>query len=160
MLTGFGDALRQTGPLVNQFFRLALTRICVARTIGLTALPKAQGFPRGLRRIFEVTICFCTKHGRQPCEKVSKTLFDAFKNGGNISRIVRDFSFLMEDLEWPFYGLREEVEHLSEVCVDGGFTIQSDERLNEVLGRITVMCFACLKEAMNGAPLPAKEDGP
>ena len=43
--------------------------------------------------------------------------------------------------------------------MNGDFIVQSDERLNEVLGRITVMCGSCLKEAMNGAPLPVKEGG-
>jgi len=106
-----------------------------------------------------MTICFCEKHGRQPCEKVSKVLFDAFRNGHDISKNIRDFSFVIEDFEWPFYGLQEEIGQLPEICVNGDFLVQSEERLGEVLRRVTVMCLSCLKEAMNGAPLPVKEDG-
>lgn len=107
-----------------------------------------------------MTICFCKKHGRQPCAKVSKFLFDEFANGSDISKKIRDFSFVIEDLEWPFYGLQDEVAQLPEACVNGDFIVESDERLNEVLRRITVMCGSCLKEAMNGASLPVKEGGP
>ena len=49
---------------------------------------------------------------------------------------------------------------LPEMCVRGDFIVQSDERLSEVLERITVMCLACLKGAMLGAILPVKEGGP
>lgn len=106
-----------------------------------------------------MTICFCKKHGRQPCEKVSEVLYEEFKNGRDISKKIRDFSFVIEDLEWPFYGLQEEIEQLPEMCVNGDFLLQNEERLNAVLKRITVMCLACLKEAMHGAPLPVKESG-
>jgi len=107
-----------------------------------------------------MTICFCEKHGRQPCEKVSKILYDAFRNNDDISGKVRDYSFVIEDFEWPFYGLQEEAEQLRETCINGNFIFQSEERLNEVLDRLTIICLACLKEAMNGAPLPVKESGP
>ena len=33
-----------------------------------------------------MTICFCKKHGRQPCEKVSEVLYEEFKNGRDISK--------------------------------------------------------------------------
>jgi hypothetical protein len=108
----------------------------------------------------KMTMCFCEKHGPQPCEKVSKILYDEFRNGNDLSKNIRDFSFFIEDLEWPFYGLQEEIEQLPEVCVNGDFIIQSEERLNEVLGRITIICIACLKDAINGAPFPVKEGGP
>lgn len=106
-----------------------------------------------------MTICICEKHGRQPGEKVSNVLYDEFKSGLDISKRMRDFSFIIEDCEWPFYGLEEEVEQLPENCLNGNFIVQSEERLNYVLQRITVMCVACLKEAMNGASLPVKEGG-
>lgn len=104
-----------------------------------------------------MTICFCEKHGTQPCEKVSKILYEEFLHGNDISERIRDFSFMIEDLEWPFYGLQEEVDQLPEICVNGDFIINSEERLNAVLDRITIICIACLKEAMNGSPLPVKE---
>jgi hypothetical protein len=107
-----------------------------------------------------MTICFCEKHGQQACEKVSKILYEEFINGHDISKKIRDFSFFIEDLEWPFYGLQAEIEQLPEACVNGDFIVQSEERLNKVLERITIICFACLKEAMHGAPLPVKEGGP
>lgn len=107
-----------------------------------------------------MTICVCEQHGRQPCEKVSKVLYDEFRIGHNISERVRDFSFVIEDFEWPLYGLQEETEQLPEGCVNGNFIFQSEERLNDALGRLTIICLACLKEAMNGAPLPIKEGGP
>lgn len=107
-----------------------------------------------------MTICFCEKHGTQPCEKVSKILYDEFRNGNDISENIRDFAFVIEDLEWPFYGLQAEIEQLSEICVGGDFIVQSEGRLNEDLERITIICIACLKEAMNGAPFPVKEGGP
>jgi hypothetical protein len=106
-----------------------------------------------------MTICFCKKHGRQPCAKVSKFLLDEFRSGGDISKNIENFSFVIEDIEWPFYGLQDEIGQLPEVCVNGGFSVQSDDRLNEVLGRITVMCGSCLKEAMNGMPLPVRKGG-
>lgn len=107
-----------------------------------------------------MTIVICEKHGRQAGEKVSKTLNDEFRNGSEISSKIRDFSFVIEEYECPFYGLQEEVEELPEICAGGDFIIKSDERLSEVLGRITVMCLACLRETMNGAPLPVKRGGP
>jgi hypothetical protein len=107
-----------------------------------------------------MTMVICKKHGTKGGEQVSKILHDEFRNGHDISKRIRDFSFVIEDFECPFYGLQEEIEQLLEVCVNGDFIVQSDERLSEVLGRITVMCISCLKEAMNGAPLPVKEWGP
>jgi hypothetical protein len=107
-----------------------------------------------------MTIIICEKHGRQPGEEVSKFLRGEFRNGRDISKRIRDFSFVMDDCDFPFYGLQEEIEQLPEVCVNGDFLVQSEERLVEVLGRITVICLSCLKEAMNGAPLPVREGGP
>jgi hypothetical protein len=101
----------------------------------------------------------CKKHGPKGGEKVSKLLYDEFKKGHDISRRMRDFSFVIEEYECPFYGLQEEIEQLPEACVNGDFIVQNDERLSEVLGRITVMCISCLKEAMNGEPLPVKGGG-
>jgi hypothetical protein len=106
-----------------------------------------------------MTMCFCEKHGPQPCEKVSKTLYDEFRNGNDISKKIRDFSFVIEDLEWPFYGLQEEVEQIPEDCVNGNFILSNEERLNEVLGRITIICVACLKGALNGEPFSVKKNG-
>lgn len=100
------------------------------------------------------------KHGVQAGETVSKILHAEFINGNDLSKKIRDFSFIMEDYECMFYGLQMEVEQLPETCVGGDFTFQSEPQLNEVLGRITVMCLACLKEAMNGEPLPVKDGGP
>lgn len=97
----------------------------------------------------KMTMVICEKHGWQAGEKVSKILYDAFRNGHDISKKISDFSFVIEDLEWPFYGLQEEVEQLPEICVRGDFIVESDERLSEVLERITVMCIACLKEIEN-----------
>ena len=85
---------------------------------------------------------------------------EEFSKGHDISKKIKDFSFIIEDYECPFYGLQEEVEQLPEVCVNGDFIVQSDERLGEVLERITVMCFSCLKEATNGVRLPVKQSGP
>ena len=107
-----------------------------------------------------MTMVICEKHGWQAGEKVSKVLNEAFRNGRDTSEKIRDFSFIIEDYECPFYGLQEEVEQLPEICLNGDFIVQSDERLNIVLKRITVMCLSCLKEAMNGAPLPVKESKP
>ena len=107
-----------------------------------------------------MTMVICEKHGWQAGEQVSKILRDEFINGHDISEKIRDFAFVIEEYECPFYGLQEEVEQLPEICVRGDFIVQSDERLSEVLERITVMCIACLKEATNGAPLPVKEGGP
>lgn len=104
-----------------------------------------------------MTMCFCEKHGRQLCEKVSKILYNEFRNGYDISKKTREFSFVIEDVEWPFYGLQEEIEELPEVCINGDFIVQSEERLNDVLERITILCLGCLKDAMNGAALPVKE---
>ena len=104
-------------------------------------------------------IIICEKHGRQPGEEVSKFLRDEFRNGHDISKRIRDFLFVMDDCDFPFYGLQEEIEQLPEPCVNGNFIVQSDERLVEVLGGLAVMCLSCLKEAMNGAPLPVKESG-
>jgi hypothetical protein len=106
-----------------------------------------------------MTMCFCERHGWQPCEKVSKSLNDEFRHGHDIAEKIRDFSFIIEDFEWPFYGLQEETEQLPEICAIGDFIFQSEERLNAALGRLTVICLACLKEAMNGAPFPVKEGG-
>lgn len=106
-----------------------------------------------------MTICFCEKHGRQPCEKVSKYLDNELKNGHDISKRLREFAFVIEHFEWPFYGLQEEVEQIPEVCINGNFIVQSEERLNDVLERITILCLGCLKEAMNGAALPVKSSG-
>lgn len=103
-----------------------------------------------------MTICFCKKHGMQPCEKISKILYDEFVKGNDIAGSIRDFSFVIEDLEWPFYGLQEEIYHLPEICVNGSFNIAGEKRLNVVLDRITIICIACLTEAMNGLPLPVK----
>jgi hypothetical protein len=107
-----------------------------------------------------MAMIICKKHGPKGGEKVSEILYDEFRNGRDISKRVRDFSFIIEDLEWPFYGLQEEVEQLPEMCAGGDFIVQNEERLGEVLGRITIMCGSCLKEAMNGAPLPVKDGGP
>lgn len=107
-----------------------------------------------------MTMCFCEKHGWQPGEEVSKFLRSEFIGGQDISRRIRDFSFVIEDVEWPFYGLVEEMEQLPEICTDGDFIIKTDERLSELLRQLTVMCFSCLKEAMDGAPLPVKEGAP
>jgi hypothetical protein len=107
-----------------------------------------------------MTMVICKKHGTKGGEKVSKVLYDEFRNGHDISKMIRDFSFVIEEFECLFYGLQEEIEQLPEACVNGNFIVESDERLNEVLERITVMCISCLKEAMNGAPLPVKEGGP
>lgn len=107
-----------------------------------------------------MSIIICKIHGWQGGEKVSKILNDEFSSGQDIAERVRDFSFIMEDYECPFYGLEEEIEQLPEACVNGDFIIESDERLDEVLARITVMCGSCLKEAMKGAPLPVKDVGP
>ncbi|QBE63632.1 hypothetical protein [Pseudoduganella lutea] len=81
------------------------------------------------------------------------------KDGHDVSTRIREFSFVIEDLEWPFYGLQEEIEQLPEVCINGDFIVQSEDRLNDVLDRITILCLGCLKEAMNGAALPVKESG-
>ena len=102
---------------------------------------------------------FCEKHGWMGGEQVSKLLYEKYRNGQDISESVRDFSFVIDDLDWPFYGLLEEIGQMTEACVGGDFTIESDERLSEVLGRITIICVSCLKEAMHGAPLPVKEGG-
>ena len=99
---------------------------------------------------------FCEKHGHQPCEKASKNLYNELKNGHDISRRLREFAFVIEDFEWQFYGLKEEIEQLPEVRVNGNFIVQSEERLNDVLERITILCLGCLREAMNGAALPVK----
>ena len=107
-----------------------------------------------------MAMVICKKHGSKGGEKVSKILHDEFRNGHDISKKIKDFSFIIEDLEWPFYGLQEEIEQLPEMCVGGDFIVENEERLNEVLGRITIMCGSCLKEAMNGAPLPVKEGLP
>ena len=101
----------------------------------------------------------CKKHGTKGGAKVSKILSDKLRGGHDISKDIRDFSFVIEDLEWPFYGLQEEIEQLQEVCVNGDFIVQTEERLNEVLGRITVVCISCLKEEMHGMPLPVKGNG-
>ena len=107
-----------------------------------------------------MTMVICKKHGWQAGEKVSKILHAEFKNGDDISKKIRDFLFVIEEYECPFYGLQQEIEQLPEICVNGDFIVESDERLGEVLGRITVMCLSCLKEAMNGASLPVKDSGP
>lgn len=104
-----------------------------------------------------MTMVICKKHGFKGGGKVSKILYDEFRNGHDISKKIRDFSFVIEDYECPFYGLQEEIKELPETCINGDFMVQSDERLNEVLERITVMCGSCLKEAMNGASLPVKD---
>ena len=106
-----------------------------------------------------MALVICEKHGTKGGAKVSKLLYDEFKKGRDISGRVMDFSFIMEDIEWPFYGLEEEIEQIPEACVNGEFIIQCEERLNDALGRITVICMSCLKEAMNGAALPVKEGG-
>lgn len=103
-----------------------------------------------------MTMIICEKHGCQAGEEVSKILRDEFRKGHDISKKVRDFSFIIDDFECPFYGLQDEIEQLPEICSNGDFIIQSDERFVEVLGRITVMCLVCLKESMKGAPLPVK----
>jgi hypothetical protein len=107
-----------------------------------------------------MTILNCEKHGQQPGEKVSKTLFNEFKDGHDLSQKIRDFSFVIEDYECPFYGVQEEIGQLPELCTGGNFIVQSDQRLDEVLGRITVMCLSCLKDAMKGALLPVRDSGP
>lgn len=89
-----------------------------------------------------MVIIICKKHGWQPGEKVSKVLYEEYKNGRDISKKIADFSFVIEDLEWPFYGLQEEIAQLPEVCVNGDFLVQNDERLSAVLKRITVMCLS------------------
>lgn len=61
-----------------------------------------------------MTIILCEEHGWQAGEQVSKTLFNQFQNGSDISTRIRDFSFVIEEYECPFYGLYEEVEQLSE----------------------------------------------
>ena len=104
-----------------------------------------------------MSIVFCSKHGKQPGEKVSKCLLREFEKGEDISKEIRDFSFVLEDYECPFFGLQEEVGQLPETCKGGDFLISNDDRLAEVLGRITVMCLACLKESMRGNYLPARE---
>lgn len=91
--------------------------------------------------------------------KASKRLHIEFRSGHDISREIRDFSFIIAEYKCPFYGLQEEIEQIPESCVNGDFIIQNDERLVEVLGRITVMCLACLKQAMKGESLPVKEGG-
>ena len=88
-----------------------------------------------------MTMVICEKHGWQAGEKVSKSLNEEFSKGHDISEKIKDFSFIIEDYECPFYGLQEEVEQLPEVCLNGDFIVQSDERLGEVLERITVMCL-------------------
>ena len=107
-----------------------------------------------------MTMVICKSHGAKGGEQVSKILSNKLRSGHDISRDIRDFSFVIEDLEWPFYGLQEEVAQLPETCVNGDFHIHTDARLNEVLGRITVVCISCLKEAMHGMPLPVKENRP
>lgn len=104
-----------------------------------------------------MSIIFCSKHGRQPGEKVSKYLLEEFKKGSDISTKTKDSSFVFEDYECPFYGLQEESEQLPETCEGGDFFVQNDERLGEVLERITVMCLSCLKEAMRGNSLPVRD---
>ncbi len=107
-----------------------------------------------------MTMIICKKHGYQGGEQVSKFLYEECKAGHDISKRTKDFSFIIEDYECPFYGLQDEIAQLAEVCTNGNFVIGSDERLSQVLGRITVMGLQCLKEAMNGAPLPVKEGAP
>lgn len=107
-----------------------------------------------------MTMVICKRHGPKGGEQVSKFLYDEFKNGHDISEKIKDFSFVIDDYECPFYGIQEEMEQLPEICMGGDFIVQSDERLSEVLGRITVMCVACLKEAMSGASLPVKDGVP
>lgn len=106
-----------------------------------------------------MTMCLCGKHGRQACGKVSKLLSEELKKGNDISTRIRDFSFLIDDIEWPFFGLEEEVQELPERYVNDDFLVETEERLGEVLDRITVVCLACLKEAMHGARLPVRETG-
>lgn len=106
-----------------------------------------------------MALVICEKHGTKGGAKVSKLLHDEFKKGHDISGRIRDFSFIIEDVEWPFYGLQEEIEQIPETCVNGDFIIQCEVRLNDVLDRITVMCISCLKETMNGAALPIREGG-
>lgn len=101
-----------------------------------------------------MTIMMCESHGRQPGEKVSKRLLEKFQQGHDISDEVRDFAFVIEDYECPFFGLEEEIQEIPEVHDQGAFQVETDERLSELLGRVTVMCLACLKGAMNGRPLP------
>lgn len=104
-----------------------------------------------------MTMVICEKHGWQAGEKVSKILYAEYRNGHDLSKKTREFAFVIEDVEWPFYGLQEEIEELPEVCINGDFIVQSEERLNDVLERITILCLGCLEDAMNGAALPVKE---
>ena len=106
-----------------------------------------------------MALIFCEKHGWKGGEKVSKVLSDKHRSGADIAEEIRDFSFVIEEFECLFYGLQEEIEQLPDTCVNGDFIIQSEGRLDEVLDRITIICGACLVDAMKGAPLPIRVSG-
>ncbi|WP_169788000.1 hypothetical protein [Caldimonas brevitalea] len=81
---------------------------------------------------------------------------ERLSQGLDFTENIRDFSFVCDDYECPFYGLREEIDQIPDDHSEGVFEVRSDERLHELLSRITVVCVACLKDAMKGLPLPER----
>ena len=91
-------------------------------------------------------LILCERHGKQGVESVSGSLWSAMEEKRLNPDDILELSFYIDGIEFPFFGLKEDLLEFGEKIEGGLILVGSEARLEALLGGLKSVCVACLNE--------------